>query len=155
MAGADDGGLFEDILDGNDFFDVGHKNGLTILEGIGANSGSTVASVIDRFGALPTGVNLVAYAPGSTTPLLPGAPVGTGTVLQLVDAQGNVLDSITVVVMGDLTGNGASSVADGVRLLNAIGGGAPLVGAFFLAADMDGNGSLTVPDAVRLLNAIA
>jgi hypothetical protein len=91
----------------------------------------------------------VVPAPGNTV-------VGTGTVVQILQGE-TVVSSTTVVVKGDLTGNGRSDIEDAVRLVRAVrpGSTTPLPGAAFrLAADMNGDGEVDIADALLLIRSV-
>ncbi|HBU11818.1 MAG TPA: hypothetical protein DEB31_03560 [Clostridiales bacterium] len=77
-------------------------------------------------------------------------PVGTGTVIQLLNSDGEVISSITVVIMGDIQGNGKADVGDYVLLAQAASQVEPLTGVYLKAADINGNDRADVGDYVRL-----
>jgi hypothetical protein len=74
--------------------------------GIEAGSGLDVEELKDFFN-VPDGMTLVAYD-NDGNELDDDAVIGTGTVLVLYDAEGEV-DRVTVVILGDVTGEGKAS----------------------------------------------
>ena len=70
--------------------------------------------------------------------------VRTGMIIRLVDSDGNTIDEITLVVMGDVDGSGAISVAGRGLISNHINGVGLLEGAYLLAADVTGAGIANV-----------
>lgn len=64
--------------------------------------------------------------------------VGTGAEVQLVDGDGNVVDSVVIVMPGDVLGNGMVRIEDIVQIAAVMKGDATLEGAFKLAANVQG-----------------
>ncbi|MBQ8688458.1 MAG: dockerin type I repeat-containing protein, partial [Ruminococcus sp.] len=75
---------------------------------------------------------------------------GTDAVISLIDAEGNVLDAVTIVMKGDVDGNGAISVVDAVRTLRYIVGTAELTEAQVSAADVTDDGHVGTMDADQI-----
>jgi hypothetical protein len=129
------------------------------LMGIEAGSGMEVGSLKDFFKGLPTGWTLVAYS-WDDEELEEDAMVGTGTKLVLYNADGVEKDTITVVIMGDVTGTGSTNVGDIIALQNHIlyglgqgSASAVLTGEFFLAANLSAPfNSLHVGDLSEILS---
>ena len=71
--------------------------------------------------------------------------IGTGMSIQLWDG-GVLIDSVTVVISGDIDGNGFIDTTDLSRLTSFIRESLVLEGAFYLAADVDGNGFIDTTD---------
>ena len=84
---------------------------------------------------------------GSTT--IATGKVGTGWT---VTTGGK---TYTIVVKGDLTGNGQVTTIDAARALKNAAGKYPLTGAFLQACDVTGDGKVTTVDAARILKAAA
>ena len=86
-----------------------------------------------------------------------GQRVGTGCKVQLIK-DGQVIDEITIVVAGDLDGEGTISSSDAVKILNSLGGEA-LTGVYLQAALLTEaakeSGQPTSSDAVMILNIAA
>lgn len=75
--------------------------------------------------------------------------VSTGCVLRLSDDSGRTLSELTAVVLGDLNGDAAVSVADAVAVLKiAAGWDTDYVRA---AGDVNANGDVDVSDAIAIL----
>lgn len=76
--------------------------------------------------------------------------IATGTLVELLDEAGNVIDTAVVVIPGDVTGN--ADVGDReVRMVERqIKNPGILEGAFLLAADMDGSGTVDVTDLAMI-----
>ena len=75
--------------------------------------------------------------------------VGTGTRVNLYQAE-QVLDTVTVVVMGDMDGNGIVDTTDYMRLKAALRGTFEVDEALTKAADVDGSGKLGAADYMRI-----
>lgn len=80
----------------------------------------------------------------------PGADVATGQTLIVRDATGAIVESVQLVVMGDVTGTGRASLSQLARLAQALGGRELLEGPYAQAADLSGNGPIDLADLVRL-----
>jgi hypothetical protein len=111
-------------------------------------------TVADLLAEIADGFDVeVVYANGDLVP--EGTRVGTGMIINILDADGEVARSITIIIMGDTTGNGQSNVGDAIRILDHVGPGAfRLEGAQFLAAKFVSapGANLNVGDAVALLD---
>ena len=100
-------------------------------------------------GALTAGLyapNGVLYVQGKDGRELPyDAPIATGDTIVWKDAMNNIRTT-EMVVKGDVLGTGILSVAQLVRLAQALNGSAPLYGAYLLAGDLNGNGYIDIAD---------
>lgn len=76
--------------------------------------------------------------------------VMTGAVLIAQNEEGEISDSLTVVVQGDLSGTGRLTQTDSKLLYRVLSGTAELEEASFAAADMDGDGKITTADLLIL-----
>lgn len=76
--------------------------------------------------------------------------VMTGAVLLAQNEEGEISDSLTVVVQGDLSGTGRLTQTDSKLLYRVLSGTAELEEASFAAADMDGDGKITTADLLIL-----
>ena len=76
-------------------------------------------------------------------------PVGTGTTVNLY-LDGKLVDTVTVVILGDLDGNGRITSTDYLRLKASIMGSYTLDKAAAVAGDVDLNGSLNTTDYLRI-----
>ncbi len=79
-----------------------------------------------------------------------GEYVGTGCRVQLRSDDGAVLDEMTVVVLGDVTGSGTITPTDYSRVAGAYLGTYTLTGAYFFAADVTGTGDVNPTDYSRI-----
>ena len=73
--------------------------------------------------------------------------IGTGAKIQAV-VDGEVVKEITVVIMGDVSGQGYVSIGSLVQMANHISSDGSLEGVFAMAADMNGDGSISIGDLV-------
>ena len=69
--------------------------------------------------------------------------VGTGMVAVSSTA------SVTIVVTGDVNGDGRITITDVVKLQNKVAGASSLTGAYSLAGDINGDGKITITDVVQ------
>ena len=79
--------------------------------------------------------------------------VGTGYVVQLV-VDDEVIDETTVVVKGDISGDGKINVLDMVQLFNFVQGTSTLEGAYKEAAYISNDATINVLDLVTLFNVV-
>ncbi len=75
--------------------------------------------------------------------------LGTGMVLQLFQ-NGELADEVTVIVMGDLNGNGAINSADERLLYQQLTNEAEITGYYYTAADLDGDSVVDTRDLLLL-----
>jgi hypothetical protein len=75
--------------------------------------------------------------------------IGTGMVLKLMDGS-TVLQSLTVVVTGDVNGDGRITLTDFVQVKAHLMAKSMLAGAYGKAADVNGDGKVTLTDFVKL-----
>ncbi len=73
----------------------------------------------------------------------------TGMVIELFDDE-NVIASLTIVVSGDVSGDGGITISDMIAIKSQLLGNKVLEGAAFLAADYNGDGNITISDFVRI-----
>lgn len=78
----------------------------------------------------------------------------TGSTINLVDKNGKILDSVTVIVMGDVNGDGLVNIKDASLISRAQVGKENIQGDAFLAADIDLDGDVLQPDASIILEYI-
>lgn len=74
------------------------------------------------------------------------AVIGTGTKVLLRGGDGTVQDQLTVVVSGDVNGDGILTITDYTLVRLHILGVAPLDPRFYLAADINKDGYITIAD---------
>ena len=75
--------------------------------------------------------------------------IGTGMKLSLM-VDGETVQTLTMVVTGDLNGDGTVSLSDFVLIKAYLLGVRPLSGAYMEAADMNGDGTVTLIDFVQI-----
>lgn len=75
--------------------------------------------------------------------------IGTGSVVKIM-AFGSAVNEITVVVNGDIDGNGEISITDTAFLKREFLDRGSLFGIYYKAADVDRDGALTIADYLRL-----
>lgn len=89
-----------------------------------------VVSVFDALGAL----------------LEDSVACGTGCVVKYISAAGEVLNSATVVVAGDVDGDGLVTTSDLIGVRGSLKSKTELSGAYLEACDVDGDGAATTAD---------
>lgn len=82
-------------------------------------------------------------------PLISTAIIGTGARVAVI-AGGKETDSATVVIKGDINGDGSITSADYVLIAKHIKSTASLTGAFALACDIDGDSTSSAADYIAL-----
>lgn len=115
----------------------------------GIVSGFTVGTKIS--GYYEGSLNITVYEADGTT-VATGKNLATGYVIKLFDNKNNLLDTATVVIMGDVNGDGTISVSDYVAIRLHVLDSSPLAGINLVAANVDGKGGITLVDyiAIRL-----
>lgn len=76
--------------------------------------------------------------------------IGTGSVITLSDEEGNVIDSKTVVIQGDINGDGALTLVDAVYVLRYTTGSIELNEIQLLAADVTNDAYVGTMDADQI-----
>lgn len=134
-------------------------NGLPYLSAIGGTAavvdnenkyvyGITVGEDISDLFAVTNGkINIVPNELGVTN--------GTGATVQLLDLSDNVTDSYTIIIFGDVNGDGVVSGADYTFALNAVGGAKLTENSSTFACDMNGDGEISGADYTLILNAVS
>lgn len=110
----------------------------------GISVGSDASTVISGLG-LSSGTATVYKADGATVNT--GA-VGTGNIVRITD--GSSTYSYTVVIYGDVSGDGEIGIRDLVSMKKQVLSQGQLEGAYFIAADIDGDGKITIKDLVTV-----
>ncbi len=118
------------------------NSGLGTLTGV--NADTTAANILSQFSGGDIGI----YKDGIK--LKNNDLVGTGCEIRLMDG-GEILDSLTIVVKGDLDGDGKVNVPDARKALRAAVKLDTISDFQSLAADVDGSGKVEVPDARLIL----
>ncbi len=110
----------------------------------GVTAGMTVADVLSQFSG-----DSIEVAQNGTI-LDNDEVIGTGCVIQLVNSD-IVIDTLTVVVKGDLDGDGEISVKDARKALRAAVGLENITDYQTLAGDIDNNNIISISDARTIL----
>ena len=111
----------------------------------GINVNTDVAAVKAKFNEDASYLDIRDVAGASVT----SGIVGTGFTVNLV-VNGAVLKSYTMVVMGDVTSDGAVSATDYITLKGALNNTVTLAGAFKTAADLDESGEVSSADYIAI-----
>jgi hypothetical protein len=77
------------------------------------------------------------------------AKVGTGYTVELVEDDEKV-DFVTVIILGDVSGDGVVNVTDYIKVKAALQNAETLSGAYKKASDVDGSGALDVTDYLKV-----
>lgn len=76
--------------------------------------------------------------------------VGTGCIIRRYDGD-DILDEVTVIVLGDLDGDGQIKSMDALMALKAGVGTIAIDDIFYYAGNVDGVGRISSADALRIL----
>ena len=135
----------------------GDESGITI-DGSGYASGIEIGSTVnDMLASFETGAGELVVQNKDGEVITGKTAIGTGAKIQTV-VEGEVIKEITVVIMGDVSGQGYVSIGSLVQMANHISNTDSLEGAFAMAADMNKDGSTSIGDLVlasQLINAAA
>ncbi len=80
--------------------------------------------------------------------------IGTGTVIQSLDSAGNVVSSITVVVKGDISGDGSISASDYTGAFACLSGTTKLTQAQLSALDVNADAQQSSSDYIAIMSYI-
>ena len=120
------------------------------MTGLTAQQSAKTAADIKAMYTANGGSVVIKNATGTRT-LSDTDRVGTGCVIILNDKSGNpVGDPITVIVKGDVTGEGYAHLGQVVAAGRALVGTDTLEDAFLAAGDINGNGSIDLGDIVGI-----
>lgn len=112
-----------------------------------ADTANTAADVISMFTATQGASIVIKDAAGNE--VAEDAAVGTGYTVNLVAADGTTAQSVTLVIKGDVNGDGLVGIGDLVLAAQ----GNTLEGAYAVAADMNEDGAVGIGDLVLLAQA--
>lgn len=124
-------------------FNTGYSVQTTTITGVGA--GTTASNFISALG-VASGTSVTVYKADGAT--VNSGTVGTGNIIKVVN--GSTTKTYTVVIYGDLNGDGAISSEDLLALNKHIVGANTLSGAFATASDIDKNSSVGSSDLLSL-----
>ena len=86
-----------------------------------------------------------------------GVTNGTGAQLQLKDTDGSVLDTYTLIIFGDVDGNGAVDATDSATIMRYVA--APVANALtdvqFFAGDVDATAAVDATDSATIMRYVA
>ena len=126
------------VLKDNSSYEKGESN----LNKVAA--GQTAAGLLSNF----ANENAVVYNANGDE-VSGNAKVGTGYTVSLV-VDGKKVDTLTIVILGDVTGDGIVDGTDYLKIKSSILGGDALTGAYDTAADVDGNNEVESTDYLRV-----
>lgn len=109
----------------------------------GFDLGSKIADYIEG------DLNIAVYKADGTT-VVTDDKLATGYIIKLFDDENNVLDTATVVIVGDTSGDGSINAMDYIALRLHLLDIPPMTGAKLKAADVDGNNSINKFDYIYL-----
>ena len=123
----------------------GTATGITV-----SKDGTTVSGFLGELNmSVPAGYSLRILGEDDQA-LSADAIVYTGCKLQLVnDATQAVIETATIIVAGDVLGNGVIAINQVVRMAQDLNGTRPLEGIYRQAGDFNGSGSIDIADLVR------
>lgn len=118
------------------------------LTGLTAAAAAKTAADVKAMYTLNGGTVTILNAAGKT--LKDTDAVGTGCVIVLKDAEQDEVERITVVVKGDVLGEGRVHLGQLVAAAKAVNGTEPLEDEYLLAGDINGNGKMELGDLVGI-----
>lgn len=127
---------------------LGAKTNSNYLNGISV--GTTVGTITNKLSSAKN----VRVMNSSGTVLNSSSKIKTGDIISVTDLDGSTKYNYTVVIYGDVNGDGAITAADYVVIKNSILGKTTLSGAKKKAADINKNGTVTAADYVVIKNTI-
>lgn len=81
--------------------------------------------------------------------------VGTGVKVQLLDRHGEVVSEFTIVIKGDISGDGEITITDLVKAKRHLAGLDNYTGVFQLAGDVSKTGAISITDVVKICRHVA
>ncbi len=110
--------------------------------------GITIGENVEDFFTVANGtIKVVANDSGKTN--------GTGAIVQVLDSANNVVDTYTVVIFGDVDGNGEVDGTDSSFIMQQVAGTSELDTVAGFAADVDGNGEADGTDSSFIMQVVA
>jgi len=73
-------------------------------------------------------------------------PLKTGTTLTVYDDDNSIIDRVTIVVKGDVNGDGAISITDMLMVKALLLHKSELLGAYAMAADVNADEGISITD---------
>ena len=105
-----------------------------------------------RFDMTPDDLDDYLAVQGGSYRVISGAYLGTGSVVEVLDTQGSVVATYSVVIFGDVDGDGVAT-SDDIRAIKGHMNGADVLppdSSYLLAADVDGDGSVDLMDSLAI-----
>ncbi len=127
---------------------LGYTNSSNYLTGISV--GTSVSSLISSINKIQSSTTVTVKNTSSTT--ITSGTISTGMTLTL--KTGSSSNTYTLVIRGDVNGDGSIKSSDYVRIKNYIMGSVSLTAAQKLAADANKDGSIKSSDYARIKNYI-
>ncbi|MCD8028982.1 MAG: dockerin type I domain-containing protein [Erysipelotrichaceae bacterium] len=118
----------------------------------GVPLGTSVQAVISSISKASSATTVTITIKNTSSNAITTGTVSTGMTLTL--KTNNVSNTYTIVIRGDVNGDGKIKSSDYVRIKNYIMGNVTLTGAQKLAADANKDGSIKSSDYVRIKNTI-
>jgi len=116
---------------------------------LGLNPGTTAAD-LKSYAVIEGGLSpYVTLTDAGGTEAADEGKVATAWTLSLYDG-GELLESYTVVILGDLNGDGAVGIADFAKLRQELLRGSIVTGIYLRAADLNHDGSVGIADFAKL-----
>jgi hypothetical protein len=116
----------------------------------GVTAAKNKASALKGQFAAPAGYKVGVFTSDGTA-VADSAAVGTGMIVRLMENDDTVVDTATVVVRGDMNGDGLIQIGDITLAAGAASGNVTLTGARLAAVDFNGSGSVTVGEITQLV----
>lgn len=116
---------------------------------VGVGIGDTGSEIVSKFNESADYVKVYDAAGAEVT----GGVVCTGYTVNLV-VNSEVVKSITIIISGDVNGDGAIGSSDILVVSGAVDGSSKLNDVFSKAGDIDGSGTVTSTDYMALCNKI-
>lgn len=110
--------------------------------------GSDISTEIAKVRAVDSNIHIVARNSAGTE--ITGGTISTGMTITITTNGSTV--NYSVVVRGDLNGDGKMSALDYVKIRNYLDGASSLSGAYLKSADTNGDGKVTALDYVKVRN---
>lgn len=129
---------------------VEEAGGMKLIEGFRANGEAVLRDI--RNTLLSSSSLVKAYRDGEEIGGF--EPIGTGTIVELQNRSGEIVDTAVVLIPGDVTGTGTLNISQLARVAAAVDGSSPLSGVYLMAADVDGSGELDEGDLLAMSYAL-
>ncbi len=129
---------------GSDNFSIGENKYITGINGYPL----TKAAFMEKL-TIADGTYKI-YGPDGETVLADNANIGTGTVIKLYDRYGELSDTYTVVIYGDVSGDGKIGTMDLMMVRQFLKNKMELTGIYHVAGDTSKDGSIGTMDLMMV-----